>query len=110
MQPAIRPASEKVSAPLDCASQIRSSTVPNAWCGRTLHQSCVASTIGVRAPEEHPMKSARSRQSPNGSWTPQRGKVRVKSWVRTEWRPVSSPSRKGELAESGEQRRQQPRR
>jgi hypothetical protein len=26
------------------ASQMRTSIVPNEWCGRTLHQSCVAST------------------------------------------------------------------
>ena len=51
--------------------------MPNAWWGRTLHQSCVASTIeSVSA--SSPTKSAYSLQPPNGSWTPQRGKVRVK--------------------------------
>ena len=44
MHAAIRPARANESAPLVCASQIRSSTVPNAWCGRTLHHSWVDST------------------------------------------------------------------
>ena len=38
------PPSARDSSPLVCASQIRTSTVPNAWCGRTLHQSWVDST------------------------------------------------------------------
>ena len=33
------------SGPVICASQILTSTVPNSWCGRTDHQSCVNSTI-----------------------------------------------------------------
>jgi hypothetical protein len=33
------------SGALDWASQIRSSTVPNVWCGLTLHQIWVCSTI-----------------------------------------------------------------
>jgi hypothetical protein len=45
MQATARPASAVESSALVCASQILSSTVPNAWCGRTLHQSCVCSTI-----------------------------------------------------------------
>ena len=34
------------------ASQIRTSTVPNEWCGRTLHQICVCSTIEPRPLQE----------------------------------------------------------
>ena len=31
---------------------------------------------------------------------PQRGNIRVKIWVRAEWRPLKTPSTNGELAES----------
>ena len=44
MQAAISPASAKDSSPRVWASQIRTSTVPKWWCGRTLHQSWVDST------------------------------------------------------------------
>ena len=67
---------------------MRTSTVPKAWWGRTLHQSCVASTIESVSCSRR-TKSAYVSQSPNGSWTPQRGKVRVKISVRTECSPVS---------------------
>ena len=44
MQAAISPAIAKDSSPRVCASQIRTSTVPKLWCGRTLHHSWVDST------------------------------------------------------------------
>jgi hypothetical protein len=44
-----RPSSAVESAALVCASQIRSSTVPNEWWGRTLHQIWVCSTIELVA-------------------------------------------------------------
>ncbi len=44
MQAAISPASASDSSPRVWASQIRTSTVPKRWCGRTLHQSWVDST------------------------------------------------------------------
>ena len=45
MQAEISPASAKDSSPRVWASQIRTSTVPKWWWGRTLHQSWVDSTI-----------------------------------------------------------------
>ncbi len=65
MHPAISPASANDSLPRAWASQIRSSTVPNAWWGRTLHQSWVASAID-RVRTNRSMKSAYVAQSPNG--------------------------------------------
>jgi hypothetical protein len=41
----ISAASVVESSPLVWASQIRISTVPYEWCGRTLHQTCVNSAI-----------------------------------------------------------------
>ncbi len=38
-------ASAVASSAVGCASQIRTSTVGNARCGRTLHQICVCSLI-----------------------------------------------------------------
>ena len=52
MQAVISPASAVESSPRVCASQIRNSTVPKSWCGRTLHQSCVCSTIEFVADQE----------------------------------------------------------
>ncbi len=98
MQAVIIAARPNDSSPRVWASQIRSSTVPKRWCGRTLHQSWVASTIDSVAVSRS-MKRTYARQSPNGSGTPQRGKVRVKISVRTEASPVSRPSRKGEFAD-----------
>ena len=49
MQAVISAASAVESAALVCASQMRSSTVPNEWCGRTLHQIWVCSTIELVA-------------------------------------------------------------
>ena len=50
MQAAISPASANPSSPRVCASQIRTSTVPKVWWGRTLHQSWVDSTaVPVRS-------------------------------------------------------------
>ena len=43
------PASANDSSPRVCASQIRSSTVPKVWCGRTLHHSWVDSTTELVA-------------------------------------------------------------
>ena len=37
------PTEEEMRAALE--EQMRTSTVPKEWCGRTLHQSCVCSTI-----------------------------------------------------------------
>ena len=45
MQATISPASASDSVAVVCASQIRTSTVPNARWGRTDHQTCVYSTI-----------------------------------------------------------------
>ena len=45
------------------------------------------------------MKSAYASQPPNGSWTPQRGNVRVKISVRTVCKPVALSSRNGEFAD-----------
>ena len=45
MQAVISPASAVESSALVCASQMRISTVPYEWCGRTLHQTCVNSMI-----------------------------------------------------------------
>ncbi len=45
MQADISASSAVDSAALDWASQMRSSTVPNEWCGRMLHQIWVCSTI-----------------------------------------------------------------
>src|SRR4051794_10463970 len=41
----IRPASASASWAVDCASQMRTSTVPKLKCGRIDHQTCVYSTI-----------------------------------------------------------------
>ena len=50
---AVASASSAVDSPAqDCASMIRTSTVPNVRCGRTLHQICVCSIDRVRAEEE----------------------------------------------------------
>ena len=98
MQAVISPASAVESSARVCASQIRNSTVPNAWCGRTLHQSCVCSTIEFTRDEEVDEVGVAG-PVPNGSWTPQRGKLFVKICVRAECRPESRPSRNGEFAE-----------
>ena len=44
-QATIRPASAEDSSAPDCESQMRTSTVPKEWCGRTLHHSWVCSTM-----------------------------------------------------------------
>ena len=44
-QAVISPASAVEASALDWASQMRTSTVPKAWWGRTLHHSWVCSTI-----------------------------------------------------------------
>src|SRR3712207_7635876 len=41
-QATVRASSALASSALDWASQMRTSTVPKAWCGRTLHHSWVA--------------------------------------------------------------------
>ena len=109
MQAVIRAASANDSSPRVCASQIRSSTVPKVWWGRTLHHSWVASTIEL-VRTSRSMKSAYASQLPNGSWIPQRGKMRVKISVRTECRPVSRPSRNGEFADTASSAGSTPRR
>ena len=58
---------------------------------------------GRMKPVDETRRTSPSRR--NGSWMPQRGKVRVKIWVRIEWSPVSWPSRKGEFADEREERR-----
>ena len=74
-----------------CASQIRTSTVPNVRCGRTDHQTCVYSTIeSVRDQERRGSRGTPS-QPPKASGTPQRGKLLVKICVRAECRPRVEP-------------------
>ena len=46
-QATISPASAVESSAVVWASQIRTSTVPKEWCGRTLHHSWVCSTIDL---------------------------------------------------------------
>ena len=88
-------ASARAATPSACdisvwPSQIRTSTVPKLWCGRTLHQICVLSTIDpVRSSSS--TKRAYSSQSANASGRPQRGKLLVKTCVRVECRRVSRP-------------------
>ncbi len=82
-----------------CASQIRISTVPNAMCGRTDHQTCVYSTTELVATRSS-RYSRNARHDPKWSGTPQRGNDLVKVWVRIECRPEFSPSTNGELADS----------
>src|SRR3954471_20830913 len=94
-----KPAMAVDSSAVDCASQIRTSTVPKEWCGRMLHHSCVDSTTD-------PVRTRKSTcdayavQLPQSSGIPERGKLFVKICVRAEWRPESVPSRNGELAET----------
>ena len=82
--PAARSATISAARPSDsaaviCASQIRTSTVPKAWCGRTDHQSCVNSTIEpVRTSRS--TYSAHARHEPKASGIPQRGNDLVKIW------------------------------
>ena len=84
-------ASASDSCALTWASQMRTSTVPNAWCGRTDHHSWVNSTI-------EPVRISRSTYSShaaheaNASGTPQRGKDLVKVWVRAVCSPESRQS------------------
>src|SRR3954452_15417394 len=78
---------------------MRTSTVPNEWCGRTLHHSCVDSTTDAVLCRNS-TKLAYVAQPPQSSGIPQRGKLFVKIWVREECRPESWPSRKGELADT----------
>ncbi len=52
MQATISEASASDSCAVACTSQMRTSTVPKLKCGRTDHQTCVNSTIELRAHEE----------------------------------------------------------
>ncbi len=52
MQAVARASNAVDSSARDCASMIRSSTVPNVKCGRMLHQICVCSTIELDAEQE----------------------------------------------------------
>ena len=92
MHATIRPASASDSSALDCASQMRTSTVPKLKCGRTDHHTWVNSTI-ERVRSRNSMYSRYARQPPNGSGMPQRGKLLVKLCVRAECSPESRPSR-----------------
>jgi hypothetical protein len=47
MHEVISAASAVESSALVCASQMRISTVPYAWCGRTLHHTWVNSMIDL---------------------------------------------------------------
>src|ERR1700745_543258 len=94
----IRAASDSDSEAVICASQIRTSTVPNAKCGRIDHHTCVYSTIEWVLTRKS-MYRANGSQLPNGSGIPQRGKLLVKIWERTLCSPESRPSRNGEFAE-----------
>ena len=78
---------------------MRTSTVPKEWCGRTLHHSWVCSTIEL-VRTSRSTYSAHAAQPPNGSGTPQRGKLLVKICERTDCRPESRPSRNTEFADS----------
>ena len=79
-----------------CASQMRTSTVGNAWCGRTLHQISVCSRIERVAIRKRTKRSYSSQLS-SRSGMPQRGKKRVKICVRVDCRWVWRPSSHGEL-------------
>ena len=45
MQASVSAPTARASPISVCPSQMRTSMVPNAWCGRTLHQIWVLSTI-----------------------------------------------------------------
>ena len=66
-------------------------------CAR--RSSCVAK-------QEVDVVRVRLASSPKWSGTPQRGKLRVKIWVRAECRPLNTPLDPGRVRRGGQQRRQ----
>ena len=101
----ISSASASASAAVVWASQMRTSTVPNEWCGRTDHQSWVNSTIEpVRTSRS--TYSAHASQPPNGSGMPQRGNDLVKIWVRAVCRPGVDPVDVRRVGRDRQQQRQ----
>ncbi len=99
MQASDRAATASASPISVWPSQMRTSTVPKRWCGRTLHQIWVLSTM-ERVRWRRSTKAAYSSQLVKASGIPQRGKLLVKIWVRVECRRVRRPMKSALFADS----------